>query len=104
MLYFPTTSLSPAGIDIFSDRVRQDPSSSRMYVTYDETIRQIRVELLKMGNSELEKLAGEIIESRNDGNRNEEGSSPKVSMERIWRAEDEPQEIPGGFCGLCIVQ
>ena len=59
-------------------------------MTYDETIRQIRVELLKMGNLGLEKLAGEIIEVRNEGNRNEEGRSPKVSMERIWRAEDEP--------------
>ena len=60
-------------------------------MTYDETIRQIRVELLRMGNLELEKVAWEIIEARNDGNRNEEGSSPKMSMERIWRAEDEPQ-------------
>ena len=60
-------------------------------MTYDETIRQIRVELLRMGNLELEKLAWEIIEARNDDNRNEEGSSPKASMERIWRAEDEPQ-------------
>ena len=60
-------------------------------MTYDETIRQMRVELLRMGNLELEKVAWEIIEARNDGNRNEEGRSLKVSMERIWRAEDEPQ-------------
>ncbi|OCL11028.1 hypothetical protein AOQ84DRAFT_387134 [Glonium stellatum] len=104
VLYFPTTPISPVGIDIFSNRVRQDPSSGRKYVVYDETIRQIRDELLKMGNSDLGKLTEKINEVRNDGNRKEEVSNPSVSADRIWRNEDEPQETSRGFRGTCTSQ